>query len=424
MSAFDKVIGYESIKVELRIVSDIMRNPEKYHSLGVTTPKGILLYGEPGIGKTLMAKSLIEESGRKAFTIRKDKPDGEFVNFIRETFEQAKKDAPSIVFLDDMDKFANEDYMHRDAEEYVTVQACIDETKGVEVFVLATANQSEDLPDSLKRPGRFDKVIEMRSPEGEEAEEIVKYFLSTKKISGEVDYREIARILDGRSCADLETIINEAGIYAAYDNRTMISHHDIIRACLRYIFDAPEEIEEECAEDKREIAIHEAGHAVAAEILDPGSVNLISISGYNGSTRGITSISKPEGYWKSKSLMEHKVIGLLAGKAATEIMCHAVDVGVASDIKRAFSIVERLVDDYCSYGFDSFIRHDSSEFVGCNKDRMLDREMNKYYEKAKDLIVDNRDFLMAVVEELLDKRTMTNADLKRIKDGLDSRVIR
>ena len=122
--------------------------------------------------------------------------------------------------------------------------------------------------------------------------------------------------------------------------------------------------------------------------------------------------------------MEHKVIGLLAGKAATEIMCHAVDVGVASDIKRAFSIVERLVDDYCSYGFDSFIRHDSSEFVGCNKDRMLDREMNKYYEKAKDLIVDNRDFLMAVVEELLDKRTMTNADLKRIKDDLDSRVIR
>ena len=98
MSAFDKVIDYESIKVELRIVSDIMRNPEKYHSLGVTTQKGILLHGEPGIGKTMMAKSLIEESGRKAFIIRKDKPDGEFVNYIRVTFEQAKKEAPSIVF--------------------------------------------------------------------------------------------------------------------------------------------------------------------------------------------------------------------------------------------------------------------------------------------------------------------------------------
>ena len=131
----------------------------------------------------------------------------------------------------------------------------------------------------------------------------------------------------------------------------------------------------------------------------------------NGSTRGITSISKPEGYWKSKSLMEHKVIGLLAGKAATEIMCHVADVGVASDIKRAFSIV----DDYCSYGFDSFVRHDSSETISSNKDRMLD---SKFYEKEKELIVDNQEFLMAVVEELLDKKTLTNADLNRIQKEL------
>ena len=416
MSAFDKVIGYESIKVELRIVSDIMKNPEKYRALGVTTPKGILLHGEPGIGKTLMAKSLIEDSGRKAFTIRKDKPDGEFINFIRDTFEQAKKEAPSIVFLDDMDKFANEDYMHKDAEEYVTVQACIDEIKGVEVFVLATANQRRDLPDSLIRPGRFDKVIEMKCPEGEEAEEIVKYYLSTKKISDEVDHKEIARILDGRSCADLETIINEAGIYAVYDNRDKISHQDIIRACLRYIFNAPEESDMECSGDKREVAIHEVGHAVVAELLDPGSVNLISISGYNGSTRGITSISKPEGYWYSKTLMENRIIGILAGKAATEIMCHAVDVGVSSDMSRAFGIMERLVDDNCSYGFNTYTCHDPSEFNRESKDRMTDRELSKLYEKAKELIADNQEFLMAVVEELLDKKTLTGLDVKRIQE--------
>ena len=116
--------------------------------------------------------------------------------------------------------------------------------------------------------------------------------------------------------------------------------------------------------------------------------------------------------------MEHKVIGLLAGKAATEIMCHVADVGVASDIKRAFSIADRWVDDYCSYGFDSFVRHDSSETISSNKDRMLDREMNKFYEKAKELIVDNQEFLMAVVEELLDKKTLTNADLNRIQKEL------
>ena len=129
MSAFDKVIGYENIKAELIRYCDVLKNREKYNRLGVQLPRGILLDGDPGLGKTLMAKCFIEECGLKYYLIRKDKPDGAFVDEIRSTFEKAKSDPIAIVFLDDMDKFANEDSNHRDAEEYVAVQAGIDEVK-------------------------------------------------------------------------------------------------------------------------------------------------------------------------------------------------------------------------------------------------------------------------------------------------------
>ncbi len=123
MSEFDKIIGYEAIKMELRRFCDVLRNPGRYEKLGVKMPSGILLSGEPGLGKTLMAKCFITESGCRVFTLRKEKPNGDFVNEIQNTFEKARAEAPSIVFLDDMDKYANEDKQHKNAEEFVTIQA-------------------------------------------------------------------------------------------------------------------------------------------------------------------------------------------------------------------------------------------------------------------------------------------------------------
>ena len=158
MSKFDKVIGYEDIKAELIRICDVVKNPKKYARLGVCMPRGIMLWGEPGLGKTLMAQCFIEESGCKSFIIRKDKPDGDLVNVIREVFNQAKAQGRAIVFLDDLDKFANEDNQHPDAEEYVTVQACIDSCKDSEVFVLATANDKWCLPDSLRRSGKIGRA--------------------------------------------------------------------------------------------------------------------------------------------------------------------------------------------------------------------------------------------------------------------------
>lgn len=155
MNAFDKIIGYSSIKKELQQISDTLKNRETYDRLGVSAPRGLLLYGEPGVGKSLMASAVIKESGRKVFCCRKDSPNGDFIKKIKATFDKAVQNAPSIVYLDDMDKFANGDERHPDAEEYVTVQSCIDETKDKQVFVLATVNNIHCLPQSLRRVGRL-----------------------------------------------------------------------------------------------------------------------------------------------------------------------------------------------------------------------------------------------------------------------------
>ncbi len=173
---FDEVIGYEDIKRELRVICDRLNNPEIYRKIGARSNNGLMLIGEPGTGKTTMAKCLIRSTDRKAYVCRKKASDGEFVKQIAETFELARKNAPSIILLDDLDKFSDED-TERDAEEFVTVQSCIDEIRDEDVFVIATVNNHHKLPYSLYRPGRLGKRINVHIPKAEEAEAIVKYYL-------------------------------------------------------------------------------------------------------------------------------------------------------------------------------------------------------------------------------------------------------
>lgn len=175
MSTFDRIIGYKTIKNELEQLCDMIHNKEIYEALGAKMPHGLLLYGAPGLGKTLMAKCFVEESGLGAYTIRRNKGSDDFVSEITSTFRKAKENAPAIVFLDDMDKFANEDDERRDAEEYVAIQSGIDEVKDSEVFVLATVNNVRKLPSSLTRSGRFDRKIEVCSPSPTDAYEIIRH---------------------------------------------------------------------------------------------------------------------------------------------------------------------------------------------------------------------------------------------------------
>ena len=418
MSEFDKIIGYADIKDELIRFCDVLKNFDKYKSLGVEIPRGILLYGEPGIGKTLLAKSFIKESKIKSFTIRKDKHSREFVNHIRNIFYKAKKEECAIVFLDDIDKFANEDEYHKDAEEYVVVQSCRDDCKGSNVFVLATANNIFCLPNSLMRAGRFDKVIQMTCPGGDDAKKIIKYFLSKKRVLGDIDIDDISSFLAGHSCAELEMVINEAGIYAVFDKRSKIEQRDIIKACMRLIFDAPESVEYIDSNILKKVAVHESGHAVISEILEPGSVNLVSICGYSNTSGGITSVRKPEDYNFNVVTQEHEIIRSLGGKAATEMIYGTFDPGCIDDLQRAFDLVTTFVDNYCAYGFNAFERGTSSQYLLESRDRKVAKEMDRYYRKSKQIIAENRGFFDAMVQELLKEKTLTKKQIRSIRDSV------
>ena len=421
MRELDKVIGYEGVKSDLYKIIDLLKNKEKYEALGVKMPHGILLDGSPGIGKTLMAECFIKESGRKAFTVRKDKPDGEFVNYIKQTFEEGANNSPSIVFLDDMDKFANEDDLHRDAEEYVTVQTCIDEVKNKDVFVIATTNEMRNLPGSLTRKGRFDWVIHLSFPRDDDARRIIDHFLSDKQVDPDVDSEEIMRFCRGYSCAALEGVINDAGLHAAYDGKTTITQKYIIDSCIRNFYHAaePYEVSEE---DMWRRAIHEAGHVTVAELLAPGSVDFVSINAnaLNG-VGGMVARKKLES--EAFKNREISVQIALAGKAATEIILGEIDTGNNMDMRTAFDFTRSIIDDLTAYGFDSWCHgKETSSKVYDNLDTGTCVEMSRYYLQVKKMIIDNRSFLEELAKRLFAEKTISYKVIAQVKDSINTIV--
>lgn len=415
MKEFDGVIGYDCIKKELELLCDVLINSDKYARFGVEMPHGLLLHGEPGLGKTTMAKCFAKALGWKVFLCRKNKSDGDFLNEIKKTYEEAKKAAPSVVFLDDLDKFANDDEEHTNSEEFVTVQSCIDDVRDQKVFTLATANDIRNFPKSLLRVGRFDKVFEIEAPTGKDAEDIIAFYLSKKKFVGDIDTKAIAKILDGNSCAELETVINEAGIIAGFDGREKIEMNDIVRACLRVIFDAPEDISQYSLVAQKRIAYHEAGHAVVSEVLEEGSINLISVCTHSGRRGGVASSSMSPDYFTSMNYMENRVISLLGGRAATEIVFGEIDTGSDNDLRRAFDIVDRLIDNHACRGFAQYETRDSGNSIIERKNDAIIFEMERYYLRAKKIIADNRAFLDALANALFEKRTLLGSEVRKIK---------
>ncbi|MCR5605059.1 MAG: AAA family ATPase [Lachnospiraceae bacterium] len=416
MSVFDKVIGYEDIKAELLRFCDILGSPDKYKKLGVSSPRGILLYGVPGVGKTLMADSFIEMTGRKRYTIRKDQADGDFINHIREVFETAKENQPSVILLDDMDKFATEKMYNSDAEEYVTIQSCIDMVKDDEVFCVATCNDIDCLPESLKRAGRFDKVIEIRIPKQQIAAQIIEHYLHDKHTAPDVNAYDISRFMEGHSCAELEMVVNEAGIIAGFEGKEVIEQEDIVRACLRVIFDAPERLDSDEYDPRAKYAsVHEAGHVVIAEVLEPGSVNVSSILRSIGDINGATYVSPGEDHVISVGSQENTVIRYLGGKAAVDVVFGTPDLGVAEDLQKAYDAVEKFIQTLHFGGFDCSCDYDVSSYWKNARDFRMTHELERYYKKAKKIIIENRGFFDDIADALLEKRTITFRDIEKIR---------
>lgn len=353
MNTFDSIIGYEREKKELSRISDMLINEEKYKKLGVTIPNALLIYGEAGLGKTLMAKSLAESSGRSVFSCPKNKPDGSFVDSIQETFKKASENSPSIVILDDMDKFAEDNKSSEsNKEEFVVIQACLEEVKNKNVFVIATANDIDNLPESLVRAGRFGRQIYVSSPSITEAIEIIKHYLNNKTVSVDVSPELIANMMPGESCATLSEVINEAGIYAGYEGESVICQRHVIEAILSVIHHAY--LDNNMNEDRlKTISCHEAGHAAA--ILATGTeVGFVSILAGNSDGAGgfCRRIKDQKAICSSMDTLKKEIMINLAGKASEEILLGTVSLGAQNDLEDAIQTLRIAVEKQLVFGFE------------------------------------------------------------------------
>lgn len=419
MSAFDRVIGYETIKTELLQICDMIHNRKAYEDLGAKLPQGILLYGDPGLGKTLMANAFIEESGLKTYTVRRNKGNDDFIGEIAETFAKAKRNAPSIVFLDDMDKFANEDNDHRDAEEYVAVQSGIDEVKDCDVFVLATANRTRKLPRSLVRSGRFDRKIAVHCPTDKDACAIIQHYLSNKKVSDSVNMEDLSKMISYSSCAELETILNEAAIHAAYARKDSIGMKELVQSVLRMQYDSPDHSIKTSEEDLKKTALHEAGHLVVCEMLVPGSVGLASLRTTGRNARG--------GFihlCRNLPRRPYHVLISLAGKAAVEMYySETCASGCQEDIERAFELIRDGHSENAARGFGLICVTNGpycgiSESLLARSEAVTQAELERHMIMTKNILLKNRAFLEAAAAALEEKETLLYSDIQRIRNSV------
>lgn len=418
MNAFDKIIGYEGIKIELTQLCDILQHRERYEKLGAKLPQGLLIYGKPGMGKTLMANCLIESSGLKAYTIRKNRGGNTLMESINNVFDEAKRNSPSIVFIDDMDKFANEDNSHCVAQEYIAIQSKIDEINGSDVFVTATVNDKDKLPDSLLRSGRFDRKIKVALPSDEDSEEIVKHYLKTKKISKDINYEDITKMICYNSCAELETILNEAAINAGFAKRDSICTEDILEAVLRIEYNAPKLSLKTTSEQFRKTAIHEAGHVVICEVLCQGSVGIASIRS--------SSKSYAEGFVRRCKEFPNRscdTLISLGGKVATELYYPEENAsGCRTDIRRALKNIRKEITELgtCGIGMiDASIHgYNVTENLNTRVEAIAYAELEKSILKVRDILIKNRVFLEKVIDGMIEKETLLYSDIQALRSDV------
>ena len=445
MRVFDKVIGYKEIKKELYKICDMFKNRERYEKLGAQIPHGIIMYGDPGVGKTLMANAFIKESGRPCYTVRRKDASRNFTSEIVGAFIEARANAPSIVLLDDMDKFSNEDEYHRDAEEYVAVQACIDESKDSDVFVIATVNNMKKLPHSLKRSGRFDLQLHFDTPNSKDAFRIIKHYFANKKLSSDVNYDDIEKMMSYSSCAELESIINDSAIRAAFRRKDCIEMKDIVESVLAREYEIGsswnthdsgtnddddefwDEFEDESEDedfsdraepsDRKEVALHEAGHLVISELIKPGSVGLATIRQDKRGNGGF--IHNCYSFNRRRDLIKIA----LAGKAAVEMYYQETNAsGCNDDISKAAKLIADGISNSGTHGFGmiKISTKDSSDKYISSLESLTTAELEKNMFAVRDMLLKNRAFLERISEALLEKGILLASDIARIREAVNA----
>ena len=450
---FKDVAGVDEAVEELQEVVDFLRDPSKYNKIGARMPKGILLVGPPGTGKTLLARAVAGEANVPFFHISGSDFVELFVGVgaarVRDLFNQAKANAPCIVFIDEIDAVGR----HRGAglggghdEREQTLNQLLVEMDGFDskegIIVMAATNRPDILDPALLRPGRFDKKVVVDPPDIKGREEILKIHMRGKPIGEDVDVKILAKRTTGFVGADLENLVNEAALLAARDGREKISMKDFEEAIDRVIAGPARKSKVISQREKNIIAYHEVGHAVVSTILpnaDP--VHRISIVPRGYKALGYTlQLPHEDKYLISRQEMLDRITSLLGGRAAEEIVFGDITSGAANDIERATEMARTMV---CELGMSenlgplSWGKTEREVFLGKDLARMrnfseevaskIDEEVKKIvtecYERAKQILRDHRKQMDIIVERLLEKETIEGDELRKLlKKELEEEV--
>lgn len=416
MKLLDQIIGYESIKEELYQIVDMFKNKERYKKIGASLPKGVLIYGQPGMGKSMLAKGFIEECEIKSLVLRKTKDPKSTLNDIYSTFETAADLGECIILIDDIDKFSESSCEDVDDEAFVAIQSGIDMVKDKDVLVVATANEYRKLPQSLRRSGRFDRKIAVQTPSSEDARKIIEFYMKDKNVDKSLDYDDVANMIGYTSCADLQTILNESAIYAGYEKKESIDINDIVRAYLRDSYQSPDKKMKCSAREIETTAIHEAGHAVVAEALKKESVGFISVrTSGRSSTDGFTHLCK------EFNRRPENILISLGGKAAVELFYEGrCGSGCVSDLSKAINLIRDGTAYNGTYGIGAIdtrfdINDELSQSHLAKLETICQAELERYLFQVRDILLKNKDFLMKIANELKEKEVLLYSDIKRIR---------
>ncbi|MDK2798783.1 MAG: cell division protease FtsH [Clostridiales bacterium] len=443
---FDDVAGADEEKEELKEIVEFLKSPKKFVELGARIPKGVLLVGPPGTGKTLLAKAVAGEAGVPFFSISGSDFVEMFVGVgasrVRDLFEQAKKNAPCIVFIDEIDAVGR----HRGAglggghdEREQTLNQLLVEMDGFGVnegvIIIAATNRPDILDPALLRPGRFDRQIVVGVPDVKGREEILKVHSKGKPLGSDIDLNVLAKTTPGFTGADLENLMNEAALLAARRNKKQINMQELDEAIIKVIA-GPEKRSRVISDKARRLtAYHEAGHAVIAKLLptqDP--VHQVSIIP-RGRAGGYTlSLPKEDKYYVSKTEMLEDIIELLGGRVAEKLVLDDISTGASNDIERATNIARKMVTKYgmsdklgpMTFGSDQdevFIGRDLaqsrnfSEHVAAQIDEEIKNIIDNGYRKCQQLLEENMDRLHAVAKALLEKEKLDGPEFEAIFNG-------
>lgn len=438
---FTDVAGEDEAKENLTEIVEYLHDPDKYKEIGASMPKGILLVGPPGTGKTMLAKAVAGEANVPFFSMSGSEFVEMFVGMgaskVRDLFKQAKEKAPCIVFIDEIDAIGKkrDGQVGGNDEREQTLNQLLTEMDGFEgnngVIILAATNRPESLDPALLRPGRFDRRVPVELPDLKGREEILKVHARKIKVADNVDFNKIARMASGASGAELANIVNESALRAVRDGRKFATQADLEESIEVVIAGYQKKNAILTDKEKRIVAYHEIGHAlVAAKQTNSAPVQKITIVPRTSGALGYTMQVEEEGnhYLMSKEEMENKIATLTGGRAAEEIAFGSVTTGASNDIEQATKLARGMITRYgMSKDFDmvametvtnQYLGGDSSLTCSMETQTAIDREVvelvKKQHEKAGQILMENRAKLDELSQYLYEKETITGEEFMKI----------